>query len=109
MGVARHVKAEVKEVIDSPITKEFRKLLDDLDLHRKGLGFYTLRHVHRTIADRSRDRIACDSIMGHVDSTMAGVYVEAVEDSRLVAVVEHVRRWLFRGANGKVTGKVKAK
>lgn len=33
-----------KGIADSPVTKEFRKLLDTLDLHKPGLGFYTLRH-----------------------------------------------------------------
>jgi hypothetical protein len=33
--------------------------------------------------------------MGHVDSSMAGTYREAIEDKRLLAVTNYVRKWLF--------------
>jgi integrase len=72
----------------------FMDLLKKLGMHRDGLGFYSLRHVHRTIADGARDSVACDIIMGHSDPTMGGIYRERVEDGRLHAVAEHVRRWL---------------
>jgi integrase len=84
-----------KESFDNPITKEFRKVIDTLELHRPGLGFYTLRHVFRTIADGCRDQPAINSIMGHSDSSMAGVYRENIADDRLRAVADHVRTWLF--------------
>jgi len=84
-----------KDVADSPITKETRKLLDKLKLHRPGLGFYALRHTFETIAGGSLDQVAVNHIMGHVDSSMAGVYRERIDDKRLVAVVEHVHTWLF--------------
>jgi integrase len=84
-----------KDSNDNPITKEFRKLLDKLKLHRRGLGFYALRHTFETTAGESRDQVAVDSIMGHVDSSMAGVYRERIEDKRLLAVTSHVRKWLF--------------
>jgi integrase len=84
-----------KEVADSPITKEFRKLLDTLKMHRPGLGFYTLRHVFETIAGGTKDQVAVDAIMGHVDGSMSGLYREKIEDRRLLAVSNHVRRWLF--------------
>lgn len=84
-----------KEVADSPITKEFRKLLDTLKLHKPGLGFYTLRHVFETIASGTKDQVAIDSCMGHVDASMSGLYREKIEDKRLLAVSTHVRKWLF--------------
>src|SRR4029078_13539760 len=54
-----------KETVDNPVTKEFRKVLDETKLHRPGLGFYALRHVFETVAGGSRDQIAVDAIMGH--------------------------------------------
>ncbi len=72
-----------------------RKLLDQLKLHRPGLGFYALRHTFETIAGGSRDQVAVNHIMGHADQSMAGVYREHIEDDRLVAVTDHVWDWLF--------------
>lgn len=77
------------------LTKRFIELLQKLGLHRKGFGFYTLRHVFRTVADAARDPVAIDLIMGHADHTMGGHYRERIDDSRLVAVTEYVRSWLF--------------
>jgi integrase len=96
-----------KETADNPITKEFRKLLDDTGLHRDGLGFYSLRHIFRTVADEARDQPAANSIMGHADGSMAGVYRERISDDRLQAVVDQVRLWLL--AKPKSKGRTKAK
>ncbi len=84
-----------KDTPDSPVTKETRKLLDKLGLHRPGLGFYALRHSFRTAAAESRDFRAIDLIMGHADNSMAGHYRERIDDTRLQAVVDHVHQWLF--------------
>jgi integrase len=84
-----------KDTPDSPVTKEMRKLLDKLKLHRPGLGFYALRHTFETIGGESRDQVAVNHIMGHADSTMAGVYRERISDERLQDVTDFVRRWLF--------------
>ena len=84
-----------KETVDNPVTKEFRKLLDDLGLHKAGLGFYALRHVFRTIADESRDQPAIDSIMGHADESMAATHRERIADDRLKAVTNYVHGWLY--------------
>jgi len=78
------------------ITKEFVKLLRALGINgRKGLGFYTLRHTFRTVADESKDQVACDFIMGHEVAHMSSVYRETISDARLRAVTDHVRSWLF--------------
>ncbi len=74
---------------------QFGALLKKAGLHRAGVGFYTLRHVFRTVADAARDPVAIDLIMGHTDPSMGGHYRERIEDSRLLAVAEHVRAWLF--------------
>jgi integrase len=83
------------------ITIQFTLLLNRLDMHRPGLGFYTLRHVFRTVADAARDPVAIDLIMGHTDPSMAAHYRERVDDVRLAAVAEHVRKWLFGGTAGE--------
>jgi integrase len=85
-----------KDTSDNPIAKEMRKLLHDLGINGgKGLGFYTLRHVFRTIADESKDQPAVDHIMGHENPHMSSVHRESISDERLKAVVDHVHRWLF--------------
>jgi len=80
---------------DCAISKETTKLLKSLGLHRRGLGFYALRHGFETIAGGSRDQVATDYLMGHSKIDMATVYRERIEDERLVAVVNHVHAWLF--------------
>jgi len=80
---------------NNPVTQEFGKLIRTLKLHRRGLGFYTLRHTFATVAGGSKDQVATNAIMGHVDATMAANYREEIDDSRLLAVANHVRAWLF--------------
>ena len=98
--LTRYGESWTKVKTANPISREFRKLLDKLGLYRRGLGFYTLRHVFQTVADEVRDFPATHRIMGHEDSRdMATHYREAVSDDRLLAVTEHVRGWLFSGEN----------
>ena len=86
---------EVSVPIDA-LSGQFGKLLRKLKINgRRGIGFYTLRHCFETIGGESRDQVAVDAIMGHVDSSMAGVYRQRISDVRLRAVVETVRSWLF--------------
>ncbi len=83
-------------VICDPLSQRFRRLLKSLKINgRRGLGFYTLRHAFETIGGESRDQVAVNAIMGHVDSTMAGQYRERISDERLRAVTDTVRQWLF--------------
>ena len=77
------------------LSAEFRKLLDDAGLYRQGASFYALRHVCKTVGSASRDQVATNSIMGHVDDSMSGTYREQIDDERLLAVVNHVHSWLF--------------
>ena len=83
-----------KMIVDSPISKEMRKLLDSLDIngHR---SFYALRHTFETIGGEAKDQIAVDHIMGHARDDMASVYRERISDARLKAIADHVRTWLF--------------
>jgi integrase len=85
-----------KDTNDCPVAKETAKLLRRLHINgRTGLGFYTLRHTFRTVADAAKDQPAADYIMGHESGHMSGTYREGIADDRLRAVAEHVRAWLF--------------
>jgi integrase len=80
----------------SPIGDDTSKLLQRLHINgRRRLGFYSLRHTFRTVADESKDQPAVDFIMGHEVPHMSVVYRETISDARLRAVADHVRRWLF--------------
>jgi integrase len=85
----------IKRGVDDLVGNEFSKLIKRLEFHRRGLGFYTLRHVFRTVADDTKDFPAVRSIMGHSDESMDDVYREGIDDARLRAVTDHVRGWLF--------------
>jgi integrase len=85
-----------KETSTNPISQETAKRLRALHINgRKGLGFYTLRHTFRTVADESKDQPSVDFIMGHARDDMASVYRERISDERLRAVTDCVRKWLF--------------
>jgi integrase len=90
-----------KDTPDGPISREMGKLLRRLGINgRKGLGFYTLRHTFRTVADEARDQPAVDFIMGHEVPHMSSIYRETISDARLRAVADHVRTWLAGAAPG---------
>ena len=92
--ITRYGLPWAKDVADSPITKETRKLLDKLGING-GRNYYTLRHTFRTVADEAKDQPATDFIMGHEVPHMSAVYRETISDARLRAVVDHVHKWLF--------------
>lgn len=60
----------------------FGRLLTDLGLKRKGLGFYAIRHTFETIAGESRDQVAVNASMGYDPGDMASLYRERVGDER---------------------------
>ena len=85
-----------KDTSDSPVAKEFAKLVKSLGLQQKGRGFYSLRHTFRSIARHAKDLDAVRQIMGHQNVHVEEGYEhEPVDDDRLRAVVNHVRDWLF--------------
>jgi integrase len=81
--------------IANPISVADRAWMKQLSIGRPGLGFYSLRHVYRTVSDGAKDPVACDHIMGHSRDDMASVYRERIDDARLEAVTDHVHDWLF--------------
>jgi integrase len=84
-----------KESGGSYAVHKFGDLLRRLGINgRKGVGFYTLRHTFRTVADEAKDQPAADFIMGHEVPHMSSVYRETISDERLRAVAGHVRAWL---------------
>jgi integrase len=95
MEVADYDSGKIKPKQDDSVAKEFTKLLKALELRRPGVGFYALRHTFETIGGDSRDQVAVNAIMGHVDDSMACTYRERIDDARLRAVVDHVHGWLF--------------
>jgi integrase len=78
------------------LSRTFELLMERAGVEdRRGRGFYAIRHGFETIAGESNDQVATDALMGHVDSSMAGAYRERISDERLMAVVNHVRAWVF--------------
>ena len=99
--ITKYGQPWAKDTADSPVAKEFRKLVDDLKLHRHGVGFYGLRHAFETVGGDSRDQVAVDFIMGHIDASMAGEYRDWISDDRLKDVVKHIHKWLFATKRAK--------
>jgi integrase len=87
------------------IAVQFGALLKRLGINgRKGLGFYTLRHTFRTVADEARDQPAADFIMGYESPHVSTVYRERISDERLKVVTDHVHGWLFPAAKEAPAG-----
>ncbi len=95
--VTKYGQRFFKNTKANPLSAEFRKLTRSVGVYRKGVSFYALRHTFETIAGGSKDQVAVDAIMGHVDESMAANYRQHIDDDRLQAVAEHVRAWLFGG------------
>jgi integrase len=91
-----------EDLKDNPVAKEFRKVAKAANMHRKGVGFYALRHTFETVGGASLDQVAVDHIMGHEPSHISTVYRHGVDDARLEKVAAHVRSWLLSGKKGVV-------
>jgi integrase len=94
---------------DQALARKFGDLLRKLGINgRKRRGFYTLRHVFRTVADEAKDQPAADYIMGHEAPHMSSHYREKISDARLRAVADYVRAWLYppaqKGRKAKAAG-----
>lgn len=83
------------QVKSNSVTLMFSRLMKAEGITKPGMGFYTLRHTFRTVADNIKDAPAIRLIMGHVDDSIDGVYREEISDDRLLAVTNHVHGWLF--------------
>lgn len=77
------------------LSTAFGKLLTKAKLNRSGHNFYSLRRTFETVAGATKDQVAVDAIMGHVDDSMADRYRQHIEDQRLLEVTNHVHDWLF--------------
>ena len=77
------------------VTQEFKRVAKAAKV--EGRTFYDLRRTFQTIGEGSRDLTAVQSIMGHAPASadMSAIYRQRVEDERLQAVVNVVRKWLF--------------
>ena len=73
------------------LAKEFSKLRDICGIAG---SFQYFRHTFETVAGGSKDQVAVDYIMGHVDNSMAAEYRESIDDSRIESVCQFVNDWL---------------
>jgi integrase len=86
------------------IVQAFRRLLTRLGINgRENLGFYSLRHTFRTVADRVNDVSAVRLCMGHIDDSIDAVYTHDTPENsaRLTAVSDYVRAWVFAKGGAK--------
>jgi integrase len=96
-------KTPEKNLHLNALSQAYGKVLHALGVNGKsGRNFYTLRRQFEIVAGESRDQVAVDAIMGHVDDSMGAVYRQGViSDDRLRDVINHVRCWLFGGGEKK--------
>jgi integrase/transposase-like protein len=78
-----------------PISQQFRKAAIAAGCYVPGVGFYSLRHVCETIGGESKDQVAVNHIMGHVDESQGEVCRENIGDDRIKSVSMVIRQWLF--------------
>jgi integrase len=81
-------------VVDS-VALLFGRLLESLQLKRRGRSFYALRATFRTWAVEADKEIAAQRIMGHAIAGVTSAYVRRVSDEDLLAVSNHVRAKVF--------------
>ena len=90
-------KTPEKNLHLNSLSQAYGKVLHALGVNgNSGRNFYTLRRQFEIVAGESRDQVAVDAVMGHVDDSMGAVYRQnVIGDDRLRDVTNHVRRWLF--------------
>ena len=78
------------------LSTAFSNLLEELGMHRPGVGFYSIRRGFQTIGEEAGE-VACKFIMGHIadPGDMSAVYRQRFSDDRLKAVTDRVHAWLF--------------
>jgi integrase len=88
-----------KDSTAQPLSRLFGLLLRKAGVNgRHRLGQYTLRHNCQTIGDEARDPLAVNCILGHEVPHTSSLYREGISDTRLRAVTDHIRVWLFPSA-----------
>ena len=87
------------------VAGEFARALDAAKIKPKR-GFYSIRHSFQTIGEGANDLVAVQGLLGHAasGSDMSAIYRERIDDGRLLAVVQHVREWLFSDTKLHVAG-----
>jgi len=81
------------------LAKAFLKLCETCKITRAGRGFYSLRRTFETVAGASKDQVAVDYVMGHIDDSMAAIYRQGIDDKRLIDVGQYVHSWLYGAAS----------
>jgi integrase len=72
------------------------RLMKQVGCYQPGNSHYTLRHVFATVGAGLKDVAALSFMMGHSDdNSMLSRYIEEIDPSRLTAISNHVRSWLF--------------
>jgi integrase len=85
---------EGRFVTINSLSRRFESVLKSLGI-KGGRGFYARRHTFETITGESKDQVAVNAVMGHVDDSMAATYRERISDERLLDMVNVVRTWLW--------------
>jgi integrase len=80
-----------------PLTLAFGKLKTEVGIDKTHVGHYSLRHTFATIASDARDPEAVDYVMGHKEGSMRANYREGIDQKRVKAVCQHVRKWFLAG------------
>ena len=78
------------------ISRNFKRLLDTLNIYSPGKNFGALRTMFADIGKEVNDDTAVKALMGHSDgSMMYENYAKGVFLPRLKKVTDHVHDWLF--------------
>ena len=88
-GLVRFVKCD-------NVTAQFSRLMNKAGVNKgDGVGFYSLRRTAATLAARSGDPFAVQSLLGHADLRMATAYVQDISE-QTDQVVNNSRKVVVR-------------